>query len=452
MPAEKRYSELSMPKDDAAEDAETSCAPKYSPFGLLFPIVAIVLFLQLRAFYWARTDEVLFSDMADYFRIAGQVADHWDFRHSPFWASYKPPTLPFLAGIFFFCRGEQSVEAWRWFETLCHVSALIWLSYELACVSKRRWLGWTLLLVVALSKSSIFWSFKFSTEGLAEMFTYLAAAVSLRCYRRPTRVWSFCLGVVSIAAVLNRPQTVPLLILLPLLMLLPRAPSATAAPEPVTSAIGCRSRLALYSCAVFLVWSPWLIRGFRLYGHLLPFSTQGAYSFLWDFRATDEGLPNVRLASLLRENAESRFANDYEAQRYAQSFVKRWFERHWSEYPRITWRRILFSVKGRKVSLTHVSRESLFDNRLDALLFDKTPAAVAGGILGMLLFSFFIPAAGLTLFVVSVTPWLMGTLFLSLPRLLEPSLPLILFGNVLLVVSICCMLQKYGPRILSGRK
>ena len=64
------------------------------------------------------------------------------------------------------------------------------------------------------------------------------------------------------------------------------------------------------------------------------------------------------------------------------------------------------------------------------LTIDKSFWLVVSGIVGLLLLPAMISPSLAVLAIVSVGPWFFGLLFLGNARILDPSLPLLLFGNV----------------------
>src|SRR5690348_17220573 len=119
----------------------------------------ILIFWICRLYYWHITYELPFSDIDDYVRLGQRVALHFDFRWDSFWIAYKAPTFPLLLAINFKLFGLENLAAWRFFQTILLLSSLLWLCREIAILAKRHYWGIALLWIVALSKSSIFWSY-----------------------------------------------------------------------------------------------------------------------------------------------------------------------------------------------------------------------------------------------------------------------------------------------------
>jgi hypothetical protein len=393
---------------------------------LLCALLAVGLFAGLRIAYWNTVTEVPFSDMADYLNIAKGVLHDGSFKFDSFWMSYKPPTLPAFGAGVFLLAGSEDLLVWRVALGFMTLLGLSWASYEVYALTKRRWLGILLLLIVAISKSSIFWSLKFATEGTSEMLNYWSVALFL-CALRTKRVTPFfALGVTLTAAVLNRPQSLPILPLVFLLMILVLRLRA----QHIANGRLTNSRIlpAAFILGVALCWTPWLVRSWRLYGHVVPFSSQGPYSFLWELGQVTNSAGDVSDIDTLQREAAKRFANDYEAEQYAQSFVTYWIKTHYREYPALFTYRLERSFDEPGIDLSHVPRTTLFGDYLDRILLDKSKLLAIPGILGLVALAF-IQLELAVLLIVALAPWLFGALFISSPRLLEPYIPLILYAN-----------------------
>jgi hypothetical protein len=166
----------------------------------------IAAFWVARLYYWHITYEVPFSDMIDYVRLGQRVATSFNFRWDSFWLAYKPPTFPMLLAINFKLFGTENLDAWRLFQTILLLFSLLWLCREITIATNNHYFGLTLFWIVALSKSSIFWSYKPAMESTTEAIIYLAAAVSIFALRRHRAIWFALVGFLYAAAVMLRPQ------------------------------------------------------------------------------------------------------------------------------------------------------------------------------------------------------------------------------------------------------
>jgi hypothetical protein len=101
-----------------------------------------------------------------------------------------------------------------------------------------------------------------------------------------------------------------------------------------------------------------------------------------------------------------------------------------SQLPAITLSRVHRTVYDRSIYLTKVSRQNLYDNFIDYLLIDKTPYTVVSGLLGLLVLGRLYCSELLFLFAAATVPWLSAAVIVGYPRMLEPAIPMILFGNV----------------------
>jgi hypothetical protein len=326
--------------------------------------------------------------------------------------------------------GEDNFFAWRVFQALMIFGGVCWTAYELARATGRAWVGVLFLWTVALAQSSIFWSFKFASEGPAEAFTYFAVAVSLAAARsvRRRRTTLFAAGIVLMIATLNRANSIVAVPAFALVVIL----QDWGVRDLRYARIG--KSLGAFALGVMLVWAPWLARGYRLYGHLVPLTTQGVYSFLWELGPVtitgDDGAPVTKDVFALQREAPTTFRNDYDASQYAKKFARGWLQDHWREYPGLVLLRFESSLTRRDIALSKVPRNPLFPNWLNRLLLDKSIWACAAGMIVLCLAGIVRPRVLGMIPVVVLGQWLFGVLFLGDPRMLEPSLPFILFAVI----------------------
>lgn len=410
-------------------------------------VLGVLAFWGLRIAYWRTTFELPFSDMEDYVRVARGVLASWDFRFDSFWVSYKPPGLPILLAAVFGVVGEESQAAWRWAQAAFTFAALLWLCCEVARASGRRWMAPTLLLCAALCRASIFWSYKISTEGPAEAFSYLGAACILLCFRRPRLDAFFLTGVVLMAAVFNRPQGLAVVFAFPVVYLLQQAWHFPGLPNPRAF---LRKRLPLLvamGLGVALVWTPWLVRSYGHYGRVLPLTSQGPYSFLWELGEVEYEAPDGTVVRTdwqrLQAEAITRFKSDYDAQAYAGKIMSQWLARNPWTYAKLVVKRFFKTLGDRTEYLTKVPRERLFSGVTDWFLIDKVRPLTLLGALGLLGMSLWAPGL-VALPLIALGQWFFGLLFLGYSRILDPTLALVLFGNAFWVVLLIERLGKVG--------
>jgi hypothetical protein len=410
-------------------------APGPARFARVLAVLAVaLLFWALRLRYWTTTFEVPFSDMADFERVARGLLRKGSFAFGPFWQSYKPPILPLLRAteILFFGEG---LWPWRILQSTLVFVGVGWLAGEILLTTRRFALFWALALTVALSKSSIFWSLKVATEGVAEAFLYLSIAAILCALRRPTLVRAFAAGAILTMASLNRPNT---MLALPLFLLTLfwddwRRAGTAGSPRPTRLRRALRRPgICLLACA--LVWGPWLVRTHRLYGAFLPFNTSGALAFIygvWTIEVpTDDGQWVTKSYPEILTTAPARFKNDYELDKWGRRAVRHWMARNWRTLFKLVPVRALETVADRDVQLTKVSRLQLYPPALNRLLLDKSLLAVAAGILGLCALPLVVDRRLFWLGLVSIPAWASTLPLQSNCRLLEPSLPIFLFGCV----------------------
>jgi len=75
-----------------------------------------------------------------------------------FWGAYKPPGVPLLYAAMFFFTGSYDVDLLRWMQLLIFVMSVAFLAWQIIKDSESLLTGMLLLLTIALTKSSVFWS------------------------------------------------------------------------------------------------------------------------------------------------------------------------------------------------------------------------------------------------------------------------------------------------------
>jgi hypothetical protein len=403
----------------------------------------------MRIHYWQVTAEEPFSDMADYLAIADGFRCCWTLSQSDFWQSYAKPALPVVAGFLFSAIGDTSLDAWRIALALTTFLSVLWLARELYLASRHCIYSIALIGCVALAKSSIFWSLKFATEGLGEALIYLVCAALLYSHRAKDSIWpSFILGLASALALFNRPN---LILVMPIIFFAGTVKLFTMRRMPIFRLKNfCGLTLGCF-CMVL----PLAIRAYSLYGTVTLSPTQGPYSFLWELGAVPLTLPSgertTRTAQQLQEEAPKLFSNDLEASRYAKTVVRGWIAQNWRDfYPRLIRNRFFSTIEQRDIALSRVPRAKLFSGSLDRLLIDKSPLFFVLGAIGLALLALRFGGALHILFATTILPWGFGILFMGDPRMLEPSLPLLLFGGAALTIMVVEVIREFTQDIRKG--
>jgi hypothetical protein len=389
--------------------------------------MACAAYWALRLAYWRSINEEPFSDMADYLAIAERFRCCWSLSHSDFWVSYMKPTLPALGGLLFSATQGINLDVWRLSLALVTFASLLWLAREIYLSTSSHIYAIGLLFCVSLSKSSIFWSYKFATEGLGEALVYIVCATLLSVRRsEDSALWSFLLGLSATLALYNRPNLAPVM---PLLVAL--SSIRVSLPRRIMS-LRLRNLVGFtFGCSTLIL--PWVVRSYALYGAVLLSPTQGPYSFLWELGAVSVKSPTsvntLRTAQQLQEEAPQMFRNDYEAAAYAKSIVRSWLSENWkTQYPLLIRNRLFSTIENREIALSRVPRTKLLAEPLEFILLDKSPLLFLLGSLGLLCLALKYGGALYIMPTMALLPWLFGICFMGDPRMLEPSLPLILFG------------------------
>lgn len=402
-------------------------------FAAIF-LMSLAYFV-IRVGYWNSTSEIPFSDMDDYIRISKQIVTIWDFSHTlDFWHSYKPPTLPLFLALYYKFRGSFELDFWPLFQTLFNFVALLFLARVLYKNTKNKFFPVLLIFTFSFSTSSVFWSLKPATEYFSETFLIFICAFTIYSFQKRTLLNFFVLGVFSLSAIFLRPQFLPILLVIPIALCFSKASPKKIGLLVFTFFLGSA-----------LTWLPWGLRAVRLYGHPIFTSTQGPYSFLWELGDLEIKLESGELlltnVSKLQIEAPQNFKSDYDAMVYASKISKLWLKQHFDQYLGLLPFRIWNSASDKSEYLTKVPRNELFPRQIDWILLDKSEVFVVSGLLGMLLSLWIWPILW-PLALLPISQWALGFCFLSYPRIIDPALPFIYFGNVLLVVGINRLLRR----------
>jgi hypothetical protein len=383
---------------------------------------ALVLFVVLRLIYWSHVSEEPFSDMADYIHWGRSwAAGDW-MMEGQFWGgAYKPPGVPLLYAGVFALTGGQDVDHLRWVQLVISVFGLAFLAWQLVRASGTVLAGLLLILAVAFTKSSVFWSFKVGTEALSEALLYLSLGAALWVYRDSANPFKYLvLALITVFTTFVRPNSLPLvgvLVLFPLFKLF---------GADKKQALRC---LTAYVVAVACVWTPWIARNYAYCGQFVPLSTQGPYTFLWELGNVNlpgpSGQRMVVHVNQLQAEAPRQFANDCQASQYAMGLVKLWIKENIASYPDFIKRRLLRYTTDRQIDLTRISRTQLHP-ALDPVLVDKSQVQIAIAIVAALALSLFFTWARIIL-VALATTLVFSALFLGDARMFEPFIPLFIF-------------------------
>lgn len=414
-------------------------------FGL-----TVLLFWAVRIYYWSIIHEDPFSDMANLDSMAQGVVSSWNFQWNSFWQSYTTPTLPIFRAIQISLT-DNSMLAWRIFQAILLFIGTIWVCYEIIKITDRPWLALVFMFVIAISKPSIFWGYKLAREGLQEALSLFLIANFIYLMRTLSNRSAFILGITLAVYFLNRANTiliVPVVIGAIILIVLSKKKAERLSNEPSRLAIRIVSLIVV---GITIVWSPWIIRSYNIYGHIVPLSTQGPYSFLWELGDIKVTLPTGEVittdVNTLQSEAPERFPSDYDAHLYASNIVRLWFQDNWADYPKLVIKKITNSVLDRTIYLTKVSREQMFPNYINKLLLDKTAVNVILGIAGLFAITYKYSRYLWILPITALVPWLSATLVVGYPRMFEPSISLILFGNVFWVALLFKVILQHLNRI-----
>jgi branched-subunit amino acid transport protein len=181
-----------------------------SNLRLTFVLVAYALtFWGLRVSYWATTSEAPFSDIADYVWVGQNIAHDFYFGTTDTFYSYYTPVTPSFVAIGIVLGGAHFEVVFRVVVQALAFLGSVNLAYEIVQLTRRGWLGAALLFVVALSRPSIFWSLKLSTESVSEALLLSSLGVVLRGVRTRSLLTMTLAGMLFLLLALNRPQFFP---------------------------------------------------------------------------------------------------------------------------------------------------------------------------------------------------------------------------------------------------
>lgn len=399
-----------------------------------------MLFLIVRIYYWKITNEIPFSDMNDYVRLGTSVFNEFSFSINNFWLSYKPPTFPILVAVYFVLRGGFNVDMWGIFQVLIHLVSLCLLLYNYRRDKLVFKFCLFFIFVVSISSSSIFWSYKVSTEYFTEILIVFLILFYSKMQKKHEDIWVFLSGILTMIAIFHRPQFMLTFLI------------------PLSTLIFCDLKLvqklkkiALLCIGVFLIWLPWGVRGYTLYGNFIFTSTQGPYSFLWELGDINSLVVNEKTSvTKLQIDAEKHFENDYQAMRHASEVSKKWIKENTLLFvTQIIPNRIWNSMNDRSEPLSKVDRNHLFPERFNWILIQRNWFFIITGLIGYMLVLFKNPEIKLFC-LVPLSLWGMGLLFLGYPRILDPSLPLLYAGNIFIFLGLKNVLQQKFKMFLQG--
>jgi len=394
---------------------------------IIILICLFLIFWVIRLNYWKNTSEAPFSDMLDYETIANNIVNKNSFSLDTFRTSYLPPTLPFLRAIILVTFGEKLLY-WQLFQTSLLFLSLIWLSFEIYLLTKNKYISFLLILVVSLSKSSIFWSYKISHESLSEMFIYLVSALTFYSLRNKSKISYFILGLISIIASFNRLNFFPVIFLLIFIILF---------NFYKISYKKALLNVLLFIVGILIIWIPWIYRNYRLFNKILPLTTQGPYTFLWEVGKMEGQIDKFKYefvnVSDLSKYVKNNFSNEYEGYVFSSKIMSNWIKLNYKKYPKIVLTRTINQLTNKTEYLTKVSREHLFNSNPNNLLLDKNLFIIILGFISciFLLFNKIYP-----FILISISSWITTPLLLSYPRMLEPIIPTLIWAAVISIFSI----------------
>ncbi len=416
-----------------------------------------LVFWGLRLTYWLSTAEIPFSDIADNIAVGQRIATTFTFGiNDAFYSYFRPVTPSFIAASILISHDHFDWAFRVLVQTITFCSALL-VAREVTKLTGRQWLGWVLLFIVALSRPSIFWSLKLSTETVSEALLLASIGLVLNALSTRKPVIFGLAGVASLLLALNTPQFLPSLLLLAVGLLV--------------FSHWFRWGAVCFSIGAVLMWSPWVIRNYMHYGAFIPIATVGADTPIWDYGTVpirqgrytelkvDDNvtLPATMSIDQLKNGILAGAPNDYERAKIERRIFWAWFKANWMDYPRLfTWRfKQLISQNGAS-GLTHVPRDHLFTASnpgyntggltnvalLDMMLFDKSALVWLLALAGCALLLIRHGLAGCAVVTLWLVPWGTVALATGYERAVESMISFTLWLATYAIGEIVVMLTK----------
>ncbi|MCA8968718.1 MAG: hypothetical protein KDC95_03005 [Planctomycetes bacterium] len=384
------------------------------------------MFWTARFYYWSVTSEAPFADMRGYEDIARSL--YYDFRtySDPFWRTYWPPGVPFLRAGVMALFGPENRFAWRVFVALLSCVAASAFGREIALRLRIRCTAPVFVAFVGLSAPSIFWSYKVSTESVAEACLYGVLACFLVSQRTRSKASAICLGAGGVIAMLCRPNLAIGVAVL------------WATFVGISIRRGEGSRVFALVLTVIVCWAPWVTRNYVFYQRIVPLTTQAPFSFLSNVNGSQLRLEDGRTVLLdldeLQHAAPSLHANDAEASRAAASLVRSWLRQHPADYANELVQRLWHAVESFDIRMTKVPRRPLIacagSQWLNAAWIDKSPRFLLAGCVGWVLAGALASPLFWVLLCAVIGSCGAALCFVGLPRMIEPMVPVLTFGVV----------------------
>ncbi|UGV25856.1 hypothetical protein E0H22_09250 [Rhodopseudomonas boonkerdii] len=418
---------------------------------LLTLLALAAMFWGTRILYWLQISEAPFSDLLDYVNVARNIYTHFFWGENPSLSTYYAPTTPAFIALSLVIGGEAGFEwVFRFLIQCLAFASLLLLCIEIFLLTRNQHHAYALLIVVALCRPSIFWSYKLGTETVSEALLWLTMAAGLRAIR--TKGWQAAMfaGSAGLALGLGRPQFLPAVLLMGLTIVLCASFNGRIASPRIA---GLLPRTALrqgfaFAVGVLIVWSPWLVRNHRITHNIVAVGTSGTDSLLWEAGGGPIGRQTYTSLALSDGTVITEFGlpalrqwvahlpTDYERKQRLQLVVDAWLRANWKEFPELVTKRLLLFASQRGPSaLTTVSRERLFGEAdrpawarmtraLNVILFDKSTATSWIALAGAAIAALTLGGAGWVLATMAIVPAIVAACVIGIERSVEPLIPL----------------------------
>lgn len=444
--------------------------------GLVIAVYT-VLFWSLRIKYWSVTHEAPFSDIADYVAVGQNIAHHFFFGENEAQVAYFTPVTPSFIAVSMILGGAHFETVFRIIVQSVAFAGSLVLAYEILKLTGRGWLAAAWLLLLALSKPSIFWSLKLGTEAVSEALLISSIGLVLRAIRTGSLVGAGFAGAVCLLLALNRPQFMPAILIAGVFWGCASVSSRGKKPLMPTPSRPVRMRLrdparllqaACFGLGVALAWSPWIVRNYVNYGAFVPTGTSGNESIIWEYGGAPIKITRYRELRLPDGSSLAEFGLDKIRERLAsvpndvarapkiREYAIAWIMANIRDIPRLTlWHlKQLISERGAN-GLTKVSRTELFSSPtpgysdpmtkvawLNLFLIDKTPWICLLAFAGALILAMRYGLPGAMIICIWVIPWLSTALVIGYERAVESMISFGLWLALYAVVAVTLFLSR----------
>ncbi|MBF0289214.1 MAG: glycosyltransferase family 39 protein [SAR324 cluster bacterium] len=310
----------------------------------------IILYAAIRLSYVLHIQEMPFSDMADYERIALGLLEGKEHGHNPFFQSFYAHGLPYYVAAVYYLFGLKNMLALKLINVFLGLIATLAIYFCGRLVSGFK-AGLIGAFLFTFSHEMTFWSAKLSTEHLFACISMIALYCVLKAWKQNQVYWFLLSGIML--GYLFFIRSILHFFLLPLFV-------GFLFFHPA------KFRIILWHGIVFLfgfllVLSPWIIRGYERYGELMLTGTGGWFSFV--HQNNDIVQPGEfggrEIQVFYQRESPKRFDNDLDAAKWVQQDALKWVKTHPWRYLQLSIGRFQMLFMKQGIALTKTSPTEL---------------------------------------------------------------------------------------------